>query len=229
MSKKVDFNTQSYNAHNTYSTNNTQQSNKSQSQFISTNYNYTKTSSNFRSLKNFSPTSTLPAFSKFKGFFNKKFNLTAYKEDRDNSRSRSRSPERVYHPHIPRGNGIPQDALERIIYLGKIFKKDTFQKYYELRPQKRMSEFSKICDYIINFRKNHSELESAMMAFYFVSHEIKYDYNYFNIKNDSSTEEEKNINYIKKIKNIKNSQKPENVYNKGRALSLGFTNLLEYI
>jgi len=202
----------------------TQQNNPSQ--FTTTNYNYSKTSINF---KNFSPSSTLPAFSSFKGFFNKKFNLTSYKKDRDDSRSRSKSPERVYQPHVPRGNGIPQNALERIIYLGNIFKKDSFQKYFEMRPQKKYNDFNKIIEYIINYRKNHSELESAMMAFYFVSHEVKYDMNYFDIKNDNHTEEQKNINYIKKIKNIKNSQKPEKVYTKGKALSLGFTNLFEYI
>ena len=56
--------------------------------------------------KTFDLMSTLPAFSMFKGFYNKKFNLTSYKNDRDNSRSRSRSPERRIEPHKIRGNGI---------------------------------------------------------------------------------------------------------------------------
>ena len=202
--KKVDYNSQIYNQTNT-------------SQFTSTNYNYKNTSS---SLRNFNPSSTLQAFSNFKGFYNKKFNLTMYKNERDNSRSRSKSPERIYHPHKPRGNGIPTDALERTIYLGNIFKKESFQKYFNMRPQRKTSEISDVCDYIIKFRKSHSELESAMMAFYFVCHEIKYDKNFFKIE-----EGKKN----KKIKNIKISQKPENVYKKGKALSLGFTNLFELL
>ena len=46
------------------------------SEFSSTNYKY----KNYQSdSKNLNPFSTLPAFSNFKGFFNKKFNLTNYK------------------------------------------------------------------------------------------------------------------------------------------------------
>ena len=74
-----------------------------------------------------------------------------------------------------------------------------------MRPQKKYNDFNKIIEYIINYRKNHSELESAMMAFYFVSHEVKYDMNYFDIKNDNHTEEQKNINYIKNIRKKRKS------------------------
>ena len=205
--KKVDYNNQIYNQTNS-------------SQFTSTNYNFKNT---YSDIKKYNPSSTLPAFSNFKGFYNKKFNLTNYKNERDNSRSRSRSPERIYQAHIPRGNGIPTDALERIIYLGNIFKKESFQKYYNMRPQRKTSEIHDVCDYIIKFRKTHSELESAMMAFYFVCHEIKYDNNYF--KNNEHENEKKNKNLI----NIKNSQKPGNIFKKGKALSLGFTNLFELL
>ena len=195
------------------------------SEFSSTNYKY----KNYQSdSKNLNPFSTLPAFSNFKGFFNKKFNLTNYKNEREDSRSRSKSPERIYNTNKPRGNGIPTDALERIIYLGDIFKKESFQKYYNNRPQKKTSEISDICDYIVKYRKTHSELESAMMAFYFVSHEIKYDNNYFKI-DENDNDNERAIKMNKKIKNLKNSQKPENVYKKGKALSLGFTNLFELL
>ena len=114
---KNDYKTIDYNSQNYYQTNT--------SQFTSTNYNFKNSSSN---LKKFNPSSTLPTFSNFKGFYNKKFNLTSYKIERENSRSRSRSPERIYKSNKPRGNGIPTDALERIIYLGNIFKNDSFQK-----------------------------------------------------------------------------------------------------
>ena len=181
--------------------------------------------------KTIDPTTTLPAFTMFKGFYNKKFDLTSYKNDRDNSRSRSRSPERRYETHKIRGNGIPEDALERIRFLGTIFKDPSFQKYYTNKPKKRYSKFEEVCDYIINYRKNHSELESVMMAFYFVCHEIKYDNSFLkknlDIKNNNeninmNNQQEKNIN-------IKNFQKPDVVYRKGKAISLGFTNLFEYI
>ena len=215
--KTIDYNSQNY-----YQTNT--------SQFTSTNYNYKNRSSD---IKNFNPSSTLPAFSNFKGFYNKKFNLTSYKNERENSRSRSRSPERIYQSHIPRGNGIPKEALERIIFLGNIFKKDSFQKYYNSRPPKKTSELKDICEYIIKFRKTHSELESVMMAFYFVCHEIKYDNNFFGVNendiNNDIDRENWETKRNKKIKNIKNSQKPENVYIRGKALSLGFTNLFELL
>jgi len=192
------------------------------SHFDSTNYNFRTISSD---MKKYNPSSTLPAFSDFKGFYNKKFNLTSYKIERENSRSRSRSPERIYQEHKPRGNGIPTDALDRIIYLGNILKKDTFQKYYSTRPQRKTAEINEVCDYIIKFRKTHSELESAMMAFYFVCHEIKYDGNYFQLINSENNV----IKKQKKIKNLRVSQKPENVFKKGRALSTGFTNLFELL
>ena len=176
--------------------------------------------------KTFDPSSTLPVFTMFKGFYNKKFNLTSYKNERENSRSRSRSPERRYEPHKIRGNGISEDALERIHYLGNIFKDSSFQKYYASRPPKRLSKFEEVCEYIINYRKNHSELESAMMAFYFVCHEIKYDSFYYKKNNNVNI----NNNQNKKTSfNAKNFQRPDLIYRKGKALSLGFTNLFEYI
>ena len=201
---------------------------------------YNSTTINYRNnnlsneLKTIEPTTTLPAFTMFKGFYNKKFNLTSYKNDRDNSRSRSRSPERRIEPHKIRGNGIPDDALERIKFLGTIFKDPDFQKYYANRPKKKFHKFEQIIDYIVNYRKNHSELESVMMAFYFVCHEIKYDSTFFKKNNNNNFNNNNNHNNTennekKKNTNIKNFQKHEIVYRKGRALSLGFTNLFEYI
>ena len=207
--KKIGYINQNFNQTNT-------------SHFDSTNYNFKTISSD---MKKYNPSSTLPAFSDFKGFYNKKFNLTNYKVERENSRSRSRSPERIYQEHKPRGNGIPTDALDRIIYLGNILKKDTFQKYYSTRPQRKTAEINDVCDFIIKFRKTHSELESVMMAFYFICHEIKYDGNYFQlIHNENNI-----IKKQKKIKNLRVSQKPENVFKKGKALSTGFTNLFELL
>ena len=196
--------------------------------YISTARNFKTNILTNETKTNFEPSSTIPSFKIFKGFYNKKFNLTNYKNERDNSRSRSRSPERRHEPHKIRGNGIPEDALERIHFLGTIFKKPEFQKYYANRPKKKDLKFEEMIDYIINYRKNHSELESAMMAFYFVCHEIKYDSSYF--KKDKNKENVNNNNNNNKIKfKIKNFQKPEIIYRKGKALSLGFTNLFEYI
>ena len=178
--------------------------------------------------KTFDLMSTLPAFSMFKGFYNKKFNLTSYKNDRDNSRSRSRSPERLYKPHKIKGNGIPEDALERINFFGTIFKDTSFQKYYAMRPKKKYSKFEDIIDYIVNYRKNHSELEAVMMAFYFVTHEIKYD-NSYKYKSKDNIEHNNNNKNNKKNTNSKNFQRPDLVYKKGKALSLGYTNIFEYI
>ena len=49
----------------------------------------------------------LASFSDFPGFFFKKFNLTSYKKKRDDSRARSKSPERIYKLNHKKGNGIP--------------------------------------------------------------------------------------------------------------------------
>ena len=70
-----------------------------------------------------------------------------------------------------------------------------------------------------------------MMAFYFVCHEIKYDKNYFKVNENDNNDNNENNNTKKnkKIKDIKYTQKPENVYKKGKALPLGFTNLFELL
>ena len=143
--------------------------------------------------------------------FDKRFNLTKYKNF--NEKSLSHSLEKIIKPHKIRGNGIPINILERIKLFRNIFFSEKFKKYYEKRPMKKEDTFEEVTDYIINFRKNNSELESAMMAFYFVCHEIKY------MKNT------KNIN----MKYLKNNQKPENVFESKRALSIGFTNIFEYL
>ena len=162
--------------------------------------------------KNFNRKTQLTKNFIFKGFFNKKFNLTKYKQSREESLLLSKSMEKIIKPHQARGNGIPDNILERIAFLKKIFFSEKFITYYEKRPQFKDTTFQEMAQYIINFRKNNNELESAMMIFYFICHEIKY------LKN----------NELINKKNLKSSQKPENVFMTKRALSIGFTNIFEY-
>lgn len=164
-------------------------------------------------VNNFNRINNLTTKTPFKGFFNKKFSLTKYKKFREKSMLLSRSLEKIIKPHKLKGNGIPNNILERIQFLKNIFYSEKIKTYYDKRPKHRDLTFVEITDYIINFRKKNSELESAMMAFYFICHEIKY------LKNT------KDIT----IKNLKSSQKPENVFQTKRALSIGFTNFYEYI
>ena len=163
-------------------------------------------------VQNFNKIAKLTTNIPFKGFFNKRFNLTKYKEFREKSYQLSRSPEKIIKPHKMRGNGIPDDILERIKFLKNIFFSEKIKSYYEKRPCQRYTTFEEVAEYIINFRKKNTELESAIMLFYFICHEIKF------LKN--------NIDITSK--NLKSSQKPENVFETKRALSIGFTNILEY-
>ena len=66
------------------------------------------------------------------------------------------------------------------------------------------------------------------MAFYFVTHEIKYD-NSYKYKSKDNIENMNNNKNNKKNTNSKNFQRPDLVYKKGKALSLGYTNIFEYI
>ena len=129
-------------------------------------------------------------------FHTRKFNLTKYTE---NSKSITNSKP-------------DKETLDRIYYLKNIYTSEKFQKCIKNRPIKKESTLETITDYLVNFKKNNNELEGAMMAFYFVCHEIKY------LKN--------NINY--NLKKLEFSQKAENVFNEKKALSIGFTNLFEH-
>ena len=162
--------------------------------------------------QNFNKISKLTIDIPFKGFFNKRFNLTKYKESRAKSYLLSHSLEKIIKPHKLRGNGIPEDIYKRIHFLKKIFFSEKIKSYYKKRPNLRTTTFDEVAQYIINFRKKNTELESAILLFYFICHEIKY------LKND--------INITPK--NFKSSQKPENVFGSKRALSIGFTNFFEY-
>ena len=148
----------------------------------------------------------------FSGFFNKKFDLTLYKKRREKIRLKSKSPKKIYYQHHKKGNGIPNNLIDRINFLGKKFNEPKFLRYYNKKPEKKDYCFDETIDYIVNYSKNHSQLDSIMMAFYFVCKEIKFDKDCFD--NNEET---------------KYNQKPENVFDEGLAVSSGFTNIFEYI
>ena len=183
--------------------------------------NYRK-KSNFLSntMQDFIPTENneneqnkLSYFTNFKGFYNKKFNLTSFKKERDNSRSRSNSPERIIIPHKLKGNGIPIDPIARIKFLEKIFNSEKFKRFYKnyLNKNKNM-HFDELCEHLIRYSKKHSELEGIMMAYYFVCNKIEYDYTFYDRSAD-----------------YKESQQMENAFKFKKALSLGFRNVFEGI
>ena len=89
-------------------------------------------------------------YNEFPGFFYKKFNLTSYKKKRDDSRERSKSPGRIYKLNHKKGNGIPNDLIERLKYLTKIVNDEKFQKYYNKRPKGKKINFENISNYLIN-------------------------------------------------------------------------------
>ena len=113
-------------------------------------------------------------FKEFPGFFFKKFNLTSYKKERSDSRERSKSPEIKRKPHHKKGNGVPDDLLMRLKYISKIINSESFIKYYQNRPKGTKVGLENILDYIINFTKNHNELESVLLVYYFICNDIKY-------------------------------------------------------
>ena len=155
----------------------------------------------------------IPNFSNFQGFFNKNFNLTSFKKEKENSRSRSNSPKRIIKPHILKGNGIPKDAVSRIKYLYKICNSEKFQNFYNKNFNKNKNiTLPEFCDLIIKYSKKTSELEGVIFTYYYICQKIEYDYTFY----------ERNENF-------KESQQPENVFHYKRALSLGYTNLFEYI
>ena len=149
-------------------------------------------------------------FEKFRGFFNRNFNLDLYRKLRQNARLKLKSPKKKF--HHKRGNGIPDNIFERMKFLGKKFSDNNFIKHYNRKPEKKDYNFDETIDYLIRYSKKNSELDGVMMAFYFVCKEIKFD------KECYDNEEETKYN-----------QKPMTVYDEGLAVSSGFTNLFEYI
>ena len=168
---------------------------------------FSKTSQKFI---NKNPNIVIPG--EFNGFFNKKFDLKFYKKLKDKSRIKSKSPKSIYSPHHKKGNGIPNNLIDRIYFLGKKFSDSKFLSYYNKKPEKKDYSFNDTIEYIVNYSKKHSQLDSVMMAFYFVCKEIKFDKDCYD--NDEET---------------KYNQKPENVFDEGLAVSSGFTNIFEYI
>lgn len=153
----------------------------------------------------------LSYFANFPGFYNKKFNLTSFRKEREDSRSRSRSPERIINPHKMKGNGIPKDIVERIKFFGKIFDSEKFKKFLKTNITKNKKvEFNEICEKIVKFSKKYSQLEGIMMAYYFICNYINYDYTFLQRNDD-----------------YKKTQSIEHIFKFKRALSLGYTNLFE--
>ena len=107
----------------------------------------------------------LSYFNNFQGFFNKKFNLTSFKQKKEDSRSRSKSPERIINPHKLKGNGIPNDIVERTKFLGKIFDSPKFKKFYKINVlSKKKVTFDEISEKIFKFMKKNTQLEGIMMV-----------------------------------------------------------------
>ena len=171
-------------------------------------------------------------FNEFPGFFFKKFNLTSYKKKRDDSRARSKSPERIYKLNHKKGNGIPNDLIERLKYLTKIVNSENFQKYYNQRPKGKKANFENISNYIINYYKNHNELEGLLMVYYFICNGIKYytKQTLAKMKEKYKNQTENNIFLDKEYFSEENKNPtPEEVFTKGIALSPNnYINIFEY-
>ena len=131
----------------------------------------------------------------FKGFFNKKFNLTSYQKQREESRSHSKSPEKIYIPHKLKGNGIPNKLLERLNYLKTIFNSKKFIDFYKEIEEKlnvdknKKPSLNEIYDFILNYNDIHGEIDQFAMIFYFICNYLKYDVN--NNENKENKQEEK--------------------------------------
>ena len=143
----------------------------------------------------------------------KKFNLTSFKQKRDDSRSRSRSLEKIINPHKIKGNGIPKDIVARTKFLGKIFDSPKFKRFLQSNILKiKNMQFEELCEKMVRFSKRNTQLEGIMMVYYYICHQINYDYGFLDRK-----------------ENYKMSQSIENVYKYKRGLALGFTNLFEFL
>ena len=152
----------------------------------------------------------LSYFTNFPGFFNKNFNLTSFRKEREDSRSRSRSPERIIEPHHIKGNGIPKDIISRTKFFRKTFNSSRFKKFIRVNITKKEEiNFEDISEQIIKFSKKN-QLEGIMMAYYFICNKINYDYTFLERKDD-----------------YKKSQSIDSIFIYKRALSLGYTNLFE--
>ena len=173
----------------------------------------------------------LTKYNEFPGFFFKKFNLTTYKKKRDDSRERSKSPERIYKLNYKKGNGIPNDLIERLNYLTKLVNNENFQKYYNLRPKGSKANIENISNYLMNYYKKHNELEGLLMIYYFICNEVKYysKQTLEKMKEKNKNRTENNIFLDKNYFSEGYKPKPEEVLLKGIALSpSNFINVFEY-
>ena len=146
----------------------------------------------------------------FQGFFNKNFSLTSFKEKQEKFRKLSQSPEKKINKHQIKGNGIPNNIIDRMKFLREIFESERFKKYFKSMAKLKNPKFEEISDKIQKFSLRNSQLEGIMLSYYYICHTIKYDYAFF----------ERNLDY-------KKSQSIETVVKYKRALALGFTNLFE--
>ena len=170
-------------------------------------------------------------YNEFPGFFYKKFNLTSYKKKRDDSRERSKSPGRIYKLNHKKGNGIPNDLIERLKYLTKIVNDEKFQKYYNKRPKGKKINFENISNYLINYYKNHNELEGLLMIYYFICTGIKYysKETLAKMKEKYKNQIEDSVFLDKKYFSEDYKPKIDEIFSKGIALSPNnFINIFEY-
>ena len=153
----------------------------------------------------------------FKGFFNKNFNLTNYHKQREESRSHSKSPERIYLPHKLKGNGIPNKLLDRLNFLKSIFQNKKFLNFYDsviekIKEEKKKPSLNEISNFLLNFNDVHGELDQFAMIYYFICKYMEFDVN--------GSENKKNNN--------KFEQNVEKIFKLKKCLSEGFCNLFEY-
>ena len=170
-------------------------------------------------------------YNEFPGFFYKKFNLTSYKKIRDDSREKSKSKRRIYKLHHKRGNVIPDDLIKRLKLLNKIVNNEKFQNYYNNRPKGKKATFEQVTNYIIDYYKDHNELEGLLMIYYFVCNHVKYYSKQAleNLKEELKKQPDNNIFLDTGYFSEKNKPSPEDVYSKGVALSPNnITSLFEY-
>ena len=171
-----------------------------------------------RNIKKFNRMKIL-SLKEFPGFFFKKFDLISYKKEKDIQRERSKSKEKKYSPNLKRGNGIPDNLIDRLKFLKNIYMDEKFQKYYNKKPKNDRNMLEKVTSYILNYSKKNTELEAILMAYYYVCNEIKY------VKN--SNENDKINNKLTYTNNII-FQKADYIFEKGKSeTSIGFTNLFE--
>ena len=108
----------------------------------------------------------------FQGFFNKNFNLTSFKQKQEDFRIKSQSPEKKINKHQIKGNGVPNDIIKRIKFLGNIFNSERFQKFFKSLLKLKTTNFEEISEKIQKFALKNSQLEGIMFSFYYIYRQI---------------------------------------------------------